>query len=48
MRFYCDNMLAINIACNHVQHDRAKHVETDTLHYGKDKIRTYKPILCIF
>ena len=27
MKLYCDKKLAINIAHNHVQHDRTKHIE---------------------
>ncbi|XP_059654522.1 secreted RxLR effector protein 161-like [Cornus florida] len=29
MKLYCDNKSAINIAHNHVQHDRTKHIEVE-------------------
>ena len=29
MKLYCDNKAAINIANNHMQHDRTIHVEID-------------------
>ena len=29
MQLYCDNKAAINIAHNHVHHDKTKHVEVD-------------------
>ena len=39
MKLYCDNKVAINIAHNHVQHDRTKHVEIDK-HFIKEKIES--------
>lgn len=38
MTLYCDNKAAINIAHDHVQHDRTKHVEVDQ-HFIKDHIK---------
>ena len=35
MKLYCDNIAAINIAHNPVQHDRTKHVEVDR-HFIKE------------
>ena len=37
MRLYCNNMSAINIAHNPVQHDRTKHIEVDR-HFIKEKL----------
>jgi hypothetical protein len=37
MNLYCDNKSAIEIAHNHVQHDRTKHVEVDR-HFIKEKL----------
>ena len=37
MVLYCDNKAAINIAKNHVHHDRTKHVKTDR-HFIKEKL----------
>ncbi|KAK4277183.1 hypothetical protein QN277_015217 [Acacia crassicarpa] len=37
IKVYCDNMAAINIAHNPVQHDRTKHVEIDR-HFIREKV----------
>ncbi|CAL8151231.1 unnamed protein product [Prunus armeniaca] len=37
MKLYCDNIAAINIAHNPVQHDRTKHVEVDR-HFIKERL----------
>ena len=37
MRLLCDNKFAINIAHNHVQHDKTKHIEVDR-HFIKEKL----------
>ena len=37
MSLYCDNTSAIEIAHNHVQHDRTKHVEIDR-HFITEKL----------
>ena len=37
MKLYCDNKPAINIAHNHIQHDRTKHIEIDR-HFIKEKL----------
>ena len=37
MKMLCDNQAAINIAKNHVHHDRNKHVEIDRL-FIKEKL----------
>lgn len=39
MQLYCDNQAAREIANNHVQHDRTKHVEVDR-HFIKEKLDT--------
>ncbi|KAL6179615.1 hypothetical protein ACLB2K_051128 [Fragaria x ananassa] len=37
MPLHCDNTAAVEIAHNHVQHDRTKHVEIDK-HFIKEKL----------
>ncbi|KAL6181278.1 hypothetical protein ACLB2K_047933 [Fragaria x ananassa] len=37
MSLHCDNTAAVEIAHNHVQHDRTKHVEIDK-HFIKEKL----------
>ncbi|KAJ7969877.1 Retrovirus-related Pol polyprotein from transposon TNT 1-94 [Quillaja saponaria] len=41
---YCDNIVAINIAHNPVQHDRTKHIEIDR-HFIKEKLDS--KLICI-
>ncbi|KAL5567394.1 hypothetical protein UlMin_030558 [Ulmus minor] len=44
MKLYCDNISAISIAHNPVQHDRTKHVEIDR-HFIKEKLEN--GVICI-
>ncbi|KAJ7967937.1 Retrovirus-related Pol polyprotein from transposon TNT 1-94 [Quillaja saponaria] len=44
LMLYCDNIAAINIAHNPVQHDRTKHIEIDR-HFIKEKLDS--KLLCI-
>ena len=44
MKLYCDNISAISIAHNPVQHDRTKHVEIDR-HFVKEKLEN--GVICI-
>lgn len=39
LSLYCDNITAINIAQNPVQHDQTKHIEIDR-HFIKEKLTT--------
>jgi hypothetical protein len=34
---YCDNVSAVYLSTNHVQHERTKHVEID-LHFVRDRV----------
>jgi hypothetical protein len=34
---YCDNVSAVYLSTNHVQHQRTKHVEID-LHFVRDRV----------
>jgi hypothetical protein len=44
MKLYYDNKAAINIAHNHVQHDKTKHIEVDR-HFIKEKLS--EGLICI-
>jgi hypothetical protein len=44
LKLYCDNKAAIDIANDHVQHDRTKHVEIDR-HFIKEKLES--GMICI-